>query len=419
VSKVTAGTITADWLVAAAIKTASIGARVELNSNGLQAFDAAGNITTNLSADPTASGQFIAFGDGSHTLARVDASGAITGVDLYGNRVFVDGSDIMADVILRRPKGVVAYSKDLTDVAGIGPGSPKGYLEMSFVAEANRQYKVTCIADMESTSAAVNERYTYQLLDGGSSQPVLASTNIVKETVPAIQSVGTNTTCQLVYFGTFTPGLHRLLWTFHASVGTGTLRGADGPSFFLIEDMGPADLFINAGVINDGSGTVVNPITGDTLTYNKTWYGSWRSNGGFGDSTNVGQSDGGQYVGLVGFNSAQIQADLAGKTVLSCKFKFTYTAWTNNMGTAVFGTHVISSDPTPGNINFANLNSDRVRRSSWPEGATLTTELGTTIGTEFKTGASRGIVIGPPPSAAPDFIGFGGASVSQLIFTVS
>ncbi|WP_030917289.1 hypothetical protein [Streptomyces sp. NRRL B-24720] len=48
VSKVTAGTIGADWIVGARIKTADTGARVELNSGGLQAFNAGGAQTVNI-----------------------------------------------------------------------------------------------------------------------------------------------------------------------------------------------------------------------------------------------------------------------------------------------------------------------------------------------------------------------------------
>jgi hypothetical protein len=50
VSKVTAGTISADWIVGARIKTAVTGTRVELNSAGLQAYNSAGDQTVNIAA---------------------------------------------------------------------------------------------------------------------------------------------------------------------------------------------------------------------------------------------------------------------------------------------------------------------------------------------------------------------------------
>lgn len=50
VSKVTAGTINADWVVGARIKTADTGARVELSSSGLQTYDASGTQTVAIAA---------------------------------------------------------------------------------------------------------------------------------------------------------------------------------------------------------------------------------------------------------------------------------------------------------------------------------------------------------------------------------
>ncbi|WP_199546585.1 fibronectin type III domain-containing protein [Streptomyces sp. N35] len=50
VSKVTAGTVSANWLLAASIRTATTGARVELNAAGLQAYNAGGIQTVNIAA---------------------------------------------------------------------------------------------------------------------------------------------------------------------------------------------------------------------------------------------------------------------------------------------------------------------------------------------------------------------------------
>lgn len=50
VTKVTAGTISADWVVGARIKTADSGARVELNSAGLQAYNSTGTQTVDIAS---------------------------------------------------------------------------------------------------------------------------------------------------------------------------------------------------------------------------------------------------------------------------------------------------------------------------------------------------------------------------------
>lgn len=50
VTKVTAGTVSANWLLAASIRTAASGARVELNAAGLQAYNAGGTQTVNIAS---------------------------------------------------------------------------------------------------------------------------------------------------------------------------------------------------------------------------------------------------------------------------------------------------------------------------------------------------------------------------------
>lgn len=76
VTKVTAGTISADWIVGARIKTADTGARVEMSASGLQAFNSGGTQTVFLSA-----------ADGSAVLTGTVQSGVGT-----GNRVILNPS---------------------------------------------------------------------------------------------------------------------------------------------------------------------------------------------------------------------------------------------------------------------------------------------------------------------------------------
>lgn len=53
VTKVTAGTVSANWLLGASIRTAASGARVELNSTGFQAYDSGSNNTVNITNSGT------------------------------------------------------------------------------------------------------------------------------------------------------------------------------------------------------------------------------------------------------------------------------------------------------------------------------------------------------------------------------
>lgn len=83
VSKITAGTISSDFIVGSRIKTADTGPRVELNSSGLQAFNASGAQTVNVaSADGSVSitgtlqsgstGQRVVVNPEPNSLARID-----------------------------------------------------------------------------------------------------------------------------------------------------------------------------------------------------------------------------------------------------------------------------------------------------------------------------------------------------------
>lgn len=76
VSKVTAGTITADWFVGARIKTADTGSRVELNSSGLQAYNSSGAQTVAISS-----------ADGSAVLTGTVQSGVGTGARVILNPI--------------------------------------------------------------------------------------------------------------------------------------------------------------------------------------------------------------------------------------------------------------------------------------------------------------------------------------------
>jgi hypothetical protein len=78
VTKVTAGTISANWLIGASIRTASTGQRVELNATGLHGFNSGGIETVTL------------LNTGAFTL-RSAASGARVELDSSGFRAFNSG----------------------------------------------------------------------------------------------------------------------------------------------------------------------------------------------------------------------------------------------------------------------------------------------------------------------------------------
>ncbi|MFD1547021.1 fibronectin type III domain-containing protein [Nonomuraea guangzhouensis] len=85
VSKVTAGTISANWLIGASIRTASSGQRVELNTTGLHGFNSGGTELVTLS------------NSGSFTL-RSATSGARIELDNAGFRAYNSSSQQTVDI---------------------------------------------------------------------------------------------------------------------------------------------------------------------------------------------------------------------------------------------------------------------------------------------------------------------------------
>ena len=144
VSKITAGTMTADWIVSGSIKTGVDGQRLELNPSGLQAFNVDGDLVTNLSSNPQTDGSYMAFVDTSgRTLASINSQGAGSFTSVNTDLIHIEGKDLMAEIINPRGRGVVAYGYSLSN-ADCTAGSSTGYMELAFTAEANRMYRIYC-----------------------------------------------------------------------------------------------------------------------------------------------------------------------------------------------------------------------------------------------------------------------------------
>lgn len=94
VSKVTAGSILADWIISASIKTADSGARVQMSGSGIQAYNDAGTETVNISS-----------ADGSVSIIGQMASGAA------GDRVVINPSDATSPTIRFYPNSGTKYAR--------------------------------------------------------------------------------------------------------------------------------------------------------------------------------------------------------------------------------------------------------------------------------------------------------------------
>lgn len=142
VTKVTAGTISADWIIGARIKTANIGARVELNTGGLQAYNAAGTQTVDVAA---ATGEVAIIGQLS--------SG--TG----GDRVVVNPTGSALPEIR-------FYPTSGTDYASVSSFTSGGSVKLELSGQASSGFVARSIFDGDAVSVEVVNAATEDL-DGG------------------------------------------------------------------------------------------------------------------------------------------------------------------------------------------------------------------------------------------------------------
>lgn len=422
-SKITAGSILADILMAARIATALDGTRVELNSSGVILYDANGQPVINISA--AASGNFFQITDGTdNALASIDSDGNGTFQEVAANDLVIAGDSFLDDYYDPLPKGIVAYGEFTQAELGASypstaaAGTQMPFMELSFVAEAGRRYRVRCNAQLDST--VVDEDFAFELRDGGDQVPTISSTRLTRSEIGG-GSEGFNVDLFLEYVGEFTDGLHRLLWTFFGFDGTASIMLGNHSAVMYIEDTGSSVLVPDTAVLQEASAP---PVTTYTKSYGATWYQTYKGSLAQKSDTTANQgqldsgSDGNQRS-LVGFDYATIRSDLAGATI--SKITVTATAehwWYNSGGTAVIGTHNYTSKPST--WADSRVSQDRTRSSGWARGARKTVTLSNTIGNELRDGTSTGIAFGPGPSSDVLYYGkFTGSGSARPVITIT
>lgn len=435
-SKITAGTISSAIILSGVIKTAENGPRAEMNFEGFRIFGEEESAAVSLLSTPGPNGNYLLIKDpedNTSTLAGIDGTGrgSFQSVSV-ANDLTVDGEDLLGDIINPRGKGVIAMGTYVDPVVGAGTNIERGFLEISFVAEASRTYNIFAVSQFESTAAS--ERLIMRLRDGGENAPTLALPYLQESIHPQIGNAGVNSTAQITYTGTFTPGLHRILWTFLGQLGNATINPTTNSlAIFLVEDLGvpKTDTVVlnDAGIPAAGSslpGGGTTPKTEYTKTYACTWSGTFRSNGDYSSShgATIVQGDSGadnwlnDARGLMGFNYAQIMSDTSGATIKACYVTLYANHWYwNDGGTARIGTHNYTA--RPGSISSSRYSAQRVSSSSWPKPGKRKVSLGTTIGNEFKSGAAKGIILGPTDGSKRQYGRFNGnGQSSEPVLTI-
>lgn len=439
-SKITAGTISSAIILSGVIKTAEDGPRAEMNFEGFRIFtEEDDDASVSLLAAPGANGNYLMIKDPADltaTLAGIDGTGrgSFQSVSVAED-IVIQGESLLADIVNPRAKGVVAigvYGGD--PIAGGGVAVERGFLEISFIAEEARTYMVCGVTEFESSSTTT-ERLVMRLRDGGVNEPTLALPHIQQSISPLSGTSGVNSAAHIFYAGTFDPGLHRILWSFYGQIGNATVSAStistpESATIFWVEDVGlpQTDTVIlnDAGVLAAGAPVVPDkpapPKAKVTYTKNYacTWSGTYRSNGDYSSSHGSGmvQGDSGfdnwlnDARALMGFNYSQIMTDLRGATIKAVYITLYANHWYwNDGGTARIGTHNYTG--RPGGISSSRYNDQRVSSSNWPKPGKRKVSLGTGIGNEFKSGATKGIMLGPTDDSQRQYGKFNGNGQSN------
>lgn len=416
-SKITAGTLNANVVLGAAIQTASSGQRMEMNMAGLQAYDANGDLVSNLSANPTATGEFLGVRDSNgDVVAQITDEGNGSFKQVFADdALFVDGQDVV-EAIDMLPRGILSVTTNTVNSSTTTAADSAGQQIFNRIVirdfDPTRQYKICYDAHLDpngtfpgyigfwcryawDTQTVNTDTVLFQQQWGGryssSSSDVIASgAHTFNNTSPA----GTD--------------FHMGFYIF--SQIAGSRSQGDAWCRVWVEDAGPALVYdtFDAGGTSDGGGT---PIQEYTKTYNATWCGRYN-----GSSSRINQNDDifqGQYDGtngnqksIIGFDWATIQSDLAGATVKKITITLKNKHWYNNAGgTIVLGTHNSSASSAPSTC--PTLNNDLNRFSAWPKLATWEVTIDTTdFGVALKNGTAKGICIGPGPSTSHEYYGY-------------
>jgi hypothetical protein len=440
-SKITAGTISSSIILGGVIKTGETGARAEMNFEGFRIYSEDEDPTVSLLGNPGVSGNFMLIKDledPTLTLAGIDGLGRGSFQDVsITNDITIQGDLLMEEILNPRPKGVMSiarYAGDPIVGGGVGSAGERGFLELSFIAEESRTYMICAVTEWESNAA--NDRLVLRLRDSGEDDPTISASWIQQAISASVIAATANSGAQIIYSGTFEPGLHRILLSFFAIAGVPTVNppGASGSAenvtIMWVEDVGlpkTDTLVLNDAGVDEFSAPsssskppAAKPKVEYTKTYSCTWSGTYRSNGDYSSSHGSGmiQGDSGSdgwlndARSLCGFDYAKIMSDTKGATIKACYITLYANHWYwNDGGTARIGTHNYTG--RPGSWAGSRVNEQRVSSSSWPKPGKRKVSLGTTIGNEFKSGTAKGIALGPTSGTKTQYGKFNGNGQSN------
>lgn len=428
VTKITAGTILADWIMSGSIKTALEGARVEIDALGIRTYDTDNLQTVNISAQDgsvalvgsVSSANFLEAvsgwaiqQDGSTQFQNLNCMGTITGTTGYYDALFMGGIAVpsRADVndFYQTPtpclkmSRAAAYSTSATtltwtrvdwDFQNYSINSGTGLMWNSLtparlISPTDGLYEFSFNLQFLGGS---NGHSTILMLRRNSGGSDSGGARLYEGYVAGPPFDGT-TTFRTGNVGTFATYLSEGDYVeAFARSDTAVARslnvGGDGTAYIQMRYLAG----FKDGVIDAA------PPVGQTLSYSAIDCASYYDTGSLRTTYGNDRMYQGRYDGvwehqrsMAFFDFASIQADLAGKNVQGVTLRYKVEHSYNDTLDTVVGTHAV--DPKPGTDAGTGANALWTFRNQ-AKGGTYEMSLGSSTALEFQSGVSLGIRFG-------------------------
>ncbi len=325
---------------------------------------------------------------------------------LEGGLLFADGTEVR-NYVDRKPNNLVAcweYNAG-TDITSIT--AEQMILETSAVFIPSTSYELSANAQVMGSVANDAGMLIVRFTSDGT-RPTATSTIIAVwpfNIPPVANRLETYQFDRQVYISNSNPHAGKLIrfgLFIRREAGTGAFTvfgsgGARRPQLSILENS-PFLRFTGA----NGSDPDVAPTSRYTKTYPAVWSQTYAGNNSKRDDTNGNtyayqgyfSSTWENQRSLVGFDYTKIQADLTGATIVSCYVTIKCAHAGESAGLDVrLGTHNYTLEPDV--WSSTSVVERRIDSDNLGEGSSRKINLGTTIGGEFKSGASKGVAFGP------------------------
>jgi hypothetical protein len=326
------------------------------------------------------------------------------------------GADDLRELLDALPRGAIAFTPAPVDgttgnTAEIGTTEVVCYDIAVGSVYTGRRHHIWCHGHLETDGEVgaydLRMRYTTDGSTPGNGSPVLPG-GTSRINFPSTSQSSQAFAVHSMYSPTVDYDNLRIAVTLVRAVGAGTAQAhiyghnTDRRFELVVEDMG-LDANIGGTIAQKSkeAGTVDPP---PKATYTRTWNATWtRSFDSDGSARTPDTNDlyqgyisgtHGNTRSLVGFNYSDIQSKLSGSTINSIKliYRVKHQGWGTGLDLDI-GTHTYASRTSA--WSSSNVSMDRGAHDNSKEGVTYTVNLPVAIGNDFRSGAARGIAIGP------------------------